>query len=49
MAKMNWPPEKTFKYKFNDELEMDIPLEENTEKDMNIINKLKKENKDREI
>ena len=49
MAKMNWPPEKTFKYTFNEELEMNIALEDNTEKDLNEINKLKKANADREI
>ncbi|MGN1297279.1 MAG: hypothetical protein ACI4VH_02440 [Clostridia bacterium] len=29
MANMNWPPEKTFKYQFRDDQELDlvIPLE----------------------
>ena len=32
MANMNWPPEKTFKYQFRDNQELDlvIPLEENS-------------------
>ena len=32
MANMNWPPEKTFKYEFrtNQELDLKIPLEDNS-------------------
>ncbi len=29
MAKMYWPPEQTFKYEFNSELDLEIPLNEN--------------------
>ena len=27
--KLNWPPEKTFNYKFNKNLELEIPLIKN--------------------
>lgn len=27
MSKMNWPPENTIKYTFNEELTFEIPLE----------------------
>ena len=32
MANMNWPAEKTFKYEFrpNKELDLEIPLEDNS-------------------
>lgn len=29
MANLRWPPEKTFKYEFNDELAMEIPAIDN--------------------
>lgn len=29
MSNLNWPPEKTFKYEFNEQLDLEIPLKEN--------------------
>jgi hypothetical protein len=41
MANMNWPPEKTFKYQFrnNQELDLVIPLEENSKEKGKATNK----------
>lgn len=38
---MNWPPEKTFKYQFrnNQELDLVIPLEENSKEKGKATNK----------
>ena len=29
MSKLNWPPENTFKYEFNNSLDLEIPLVDN--------------------
>lgn len=29
MSNLNWPPENTFKYEFNEQLDLEIPLKEN--------------------
>lgn len=29
MAKLNWPPENTFKYEFNEQLDLEIQMKEN--------------------
>lgn len=38
MAKLNWPPENTFKYEFNENLEMVIPAIDNDRSEKGKIN-----------
>lgn len=35
MANLYWPSEKTFKYEFNDELNLEIPFENSINKELN--------------
>ncbi len=43
MASLNWPPENTFRYEFNENLEMEIQAFDNDKK---VKSKVNKGNKD---